>query len=178
MASSTMVNLRNLKPIASTAAVLYDHRLAFNVPGTPFVEPSWASVEVETGSSVHGVLYKLSEEDFTRVCQTEGVPFAYRLHRCDVVPYIGNGEDAGMQADETKTIKAFTLRAGRKSWRESKDIAPSQSYVNVLLRGAKEFQLDQDYVKQLENIQCAQNVIGGGMAEKMLQFAELRNKEQ
>ncbi len=176
MASSTMINLRNLKPVASTAAVLYDHRLAFNVPGTAFVEPSWASVEVDSGSLVHGVLYTLSEEDFVRVCQTEGVPFAYRLHRCEVVPYVGNGRSAGKNADETKSIRAFTLRAGRKAWRESKDIPPSQSYVNVLLRGAKEFQLDKDYVQQLESIECARNVVG--VAETMLQFAELRNAER
>ena len=173
-----MINLRNLKPIASTAAVLYDHRLAFNVPGTPFVEPSWASVEIDSGSVVHGVCYKLSEEDFATVCQTEGVPFAYRLHRCNVVPYVGNGVNAGKLTDETKTIQAFTLRAGRKSWREAKDIPPSQSYLNVLLRGAKEFQLDEDYMQQLERIECAKNTIGGGFAEKMLQLAELRNSEQ
>ena len=45
MASSTMTALRSLDPIASTAAILPNHRLAFNVPGTAFVEPSWASVE-------------------------------------------------------------------------------------------------------------------------------------
>ena len=45
MASSTMTALRSLDPVASTAAILPNHRLAFNVPGTAFVEPSWASVE-------------------------------------------------------------------------------------------------------------------------------------
>ena len=200
MASSTMTNLRNLNPIASTPAILKDHRLAFNVPGTPLIEPSWASVEPEKGCIVHGVLYKLTEEDFQTICQTEGVPFAYGLHRCNVLPYVGNGVDAGKQKwllegdgrgcgdesdhDDSKNetenkeqqiIQAFTLRAGRKSWRNSKDIAPSRSYMNVLIRGAKEFQLDEDYVRSLEAIQCSKMMIGDGIAEMMLQFAELRN---
>eukprot|EP00566_Odontella_aurita_P022843 CAMPEP_0113561894 /NCGR_PEP_ID=MMETSP0015_2-20120614/20226_1 /TAXON_ID=2838 /ORGANISM="Odontella" /LENGTH=140 /DNA_ID=CAMNT_0000463733 /DNA_START=261 /DNA_END=683 /DNA_ORIENTATION=+ /assembly_acc=CAM_ASM_000160 len=45
MCSATMTALRGLNPLASTAAVLPGHELRFNVPGTPLVEPSWASVE-------------------------------------------------------------------------------------------------------------------------------------
>ena len=177
MASSTMTNLRGLTPIACTAAVLHDHRLAFNIPGTPFIEPSWASVAVETGSVVHGVLYKLTEEDFAKVCQTEGVPFAYKLHRCRVVPYVGNGRTAGKEAssdEESQCVPAFTLCAGSRNLRKEQDIPPSQSYLNVLLRGANEFLLDSDYIEYLENIKCADNVIGNGFAEKLLQFAEMR----
>ena len=178
MASSTMINLRNIHPIAATAAILKDHRLAFNVPGTPFIEPSWASVEEETGSTVHGVLYKLTENDFAKVCQSEGVPFAYRLHRCNVIPYIGNGQDAGSQTSSKgiETVSAFTLIAGRKQWRQSKDTPPSQAYLNVLKRGAKEFLLDESYVKYLESIESADTIFGDGIAEKMLQFVELRKQ--
>ena len=180
MATSTMLNLRNINPIASTAAILNDHRLTFNVPGTPFVEPSWAAVEEEIGSKVHGVLYKLSEEDFAKVCQTEGVPFAYRLHRCKVIPYIGDGKTAGEDAlscSDIKSTPAFTLIAGRQQWRKSNDIPPSKSYLNVLLRGAKEFEFDEDYVTYLQNIKTATNVIGGGFAEKMLEVAEMRKSQ-
>ncbi len=183
MASSTMTNLRKLNPIASTPAILKDHRLAFNVPGTPFIEPSWASVEMEEGSIIHGVLYKLTEDDFAKVCQTEGVPFSYKLHRCEVMPYEGDGVDAGARmwlnkdahADaETQVLQAFTLRAGKSSWRKAKNIPPSKSYKNVLLRGAREFKIDEDYVRQLEQIKCSEMILGDGIAEKILQFAELQ----
>ncbi|EED90104.1 protein with peroxisomal targeting peptide, partial [Thalassiosira pseudonana CCMP1335] len=138
MASSTMVNLRELSPLASSAAVLPMHALRFNIPGLVGVEPSSASRR--WGEMVHGVLYKLSSADFASVCQTEGVPFAYCLHRC---PQTINNNEWG--------IPAFTLRAARKEWRlPNKDIPPSQSYLNVLLRGAKEFALDQSYVQKLE----------------------------
>lgn len=195
-----MTAMRNLNPIASKAAILPKHRLAFNVPGTALVEPSWASVEPvtidndpdmsdSTHSVVHGVLYKLSEEDFNAVCQSEGVPFAYRLHRCRVVPYLGDGNHAGRSALDSQMqmaamdiedigercidVPAFTLRAGRKTWRDAPtDIPPSQSYLNVLIRGAKEFKLDRDYIEKLEAYPAGRTVVGDGIAEGMLNFAE------
>lgn len=199
MCSATMTDLRNLRPVAATAAVLPDHELRFNVPGMPLVEPSWASVEpvvpverrrkqstepYESGPAVHGVLYSLTEEDFEAVCRTEGVPFAYTLHRCRVVPYTGNGRDAGARAlagaeskcipTIPKGIPAYTLRAGNKSLRSqprAADAPPSRSYVNVLLRGAREFGLDGDYVKRVEDIPTGRTIGGDGTAERMLDAA-------
>ena len=203
MCSATMTDLRNLRPVAATAAVLPDHELRFNVPGMPLVEPSWASVEPvvpverrrkrstesasESKDVVHGVLYSLTEEDFEAVCRTEGVPFAYTLHRCRVVPYTGNGRDAGARALEgsstaeskriptiPKGIPAYTLRAGNKSLRSqprSADAPPSRGYVNVLLRGAREFFLDGDYVQSLEDIPTGRTIGGDGTAERLLDAA-------
>jgi hypothetical protein len=179
MALSTMTALRNLNPIAQTPAVLPNHRLCFNVPGIPLVEPSWASVEPDQENNVHGVLYKLTSDDFARVCRSEGVPFSYQLHRCKVIPYVSNKEgSAGTMALEKYhsndssvfNVSAFTLRAGREEWRKRIDIPPSQSYINVLLRGAREFHLDKEYVKKLENVPVAKNALG--IAESMLKAAE------
>mmetsp|Transcript_9903 Transcript_9903/g.19527 ORF Transcript_9903/g.19527 Transcript_9903/m.19527 type:complete len:267 (+) Transcript_9903:291-1091(+) len=212
MASSTMINLRNLSPIASTAAVLPGHRLAFNIPGVPGVEPSSAAVEPLLDSNeynpqllqhdaVHGVLYKLSEEDFVTICRTEGVPFAYVLHRCRVIPYVGDKKSAGDErlqstflnhssSIENSTsngnnikrtewgIPAFTLRAARKEWRKSEDIPPSQSYLNVLIRGAEEFSLDEEYVAKLKSMPAGKTWLGGGLAEEMLRVAEGRKNNK
>jgi hypothetical protein len=212
MASPTMTALRNLNPITSTAAVLPAHRLAFNVPGTPFVEPSWASVEpVENEkalrdgpmcrNNVHGVLYKLTEEDFQAVCNTEGVPFGYTLHRCRVIPYRGNGDVAGEDAlnnylaavqqegniktekrgcknlsnlQKSKSIFAYTLRAPREELRKAEDIPPSRAYLNVLIRGAEEYKLDREYLQFLKDITPGTTLVGDGMAEMMLEAAERR----
>ena len=109
------------------------------------------------------------------MCNTEGIPFAYTLHRCRVVPYIGDAKKAGYDAllDQVvtpattsapsndrvggemtlaKSLFAYTLRASRKEWRQGNDIPPSRAYLNVLIRGAHEFQLDDDYVQYLKGI--------------------------
>lgn len=198
MASSTMINLRNISPLASSAAVLPEHALRFNIPGVPGIEPSSAAVEPADGDVVHGVVYKLSEADFATICQTEGVPFAYSLHRCRVVTYAGDGLHAGEDALQAATAKisgdatiqqqpiksssnigvpAFTLRAARKEWQQGKDTPPSQSYLNVLIRGAKEFALDGSYLRKLENTSVGKTWIGNGLAEGMLQRAEQQNQK-
>ena len=209
MYTSTMINLRGIQPISSTAAVLPKHTLRFNIPGVRFIEPSSASVEPINDMSsseddVHGVLYKLSEEDFATIYSTEGVPFAYNLHRCFVIPYLGNGRSAGYTAmqkalgisidTDTDTnnipnsnseqstdmsnfgVSAFTLRASRREWRrQRKDIPPSQAYLNVLLRGANEFSLDEDYIQKLNSVKVGRTLVGNGLAEDLLRVAEQRN---
>jgi hypothetical protein len=112
MVPSTMTSLRNLSPISATAAILPNYTLRFNIRGNPFIEPSAASVMKQpqpqqhttasttfndpcTNNSVHGVLYTLTEDDFARLGQSEGVPFAYVWERCYPIPYIGNNNDAG-----------------------------------------------------------------------------------
>jgi len=208
-----MTALRQLNPISSSAAILLNHTLAFNIPGG-MGEPSWASIEPlpvtdnddgsrESSSSrsilrtdlsnlansvVHGVLYQLTEEDFTSVCQSEGVPFAYTLHRCHVILYAGNGKNAGetavqkacvdMNYDEDNSsptrqigIPAFTLRATNKIYRKKalERIPPSLAYKNILIRGAKEFKLDESYVQMLEELPYK----GNGYADRMLRLAEV-----
>ncbi|KAL3800633.1 hypothetical protein HJC23_006095 [Cyclotella cryptica] len=235
MCTSTMTNLRNLSPLASTAAVLPCHELRFNIPGIVGIEPSSASVEpvevtiasdngrgeddwieemVTNDQVVHGTLYTLDERDFATICQTEGVPFVYSLHRCRVIPYVGDGRRAGITslkqvlwetlsmdakgADGNKNshstttttttkritnsilqthnrgIPAFTLRATHKQWRTMPDIPPSQSYLNVLLRGAMEYHLDEAYVTKLRNVKVGKTWVGDGLAEEMLRWAERR----
>ena len=143
---------------------------------------------------VHGVLYSLTEEDFAAVCRTEGVPLAYTLHRCRVVPYVGNGSDAGRLALEDSysnintgkargkgSLPAYTLRAASKSLRaqpQSADEPPSRSYVNVLIRGAREFGLDREYVEGLETMPTGRTVWGDGTAERMLDAAIERRERR
>ena len=78
----------------------------------------------------------------------------------------------------TKSIPAYTLRAASKALRsqpKSADAAPSQSYINVLISGAKEFGLDAEYVQRLETMPTGRT-FGGGTAERMLDAA-IKRKE-
>ena len=181
MCSEVMTSLRKVKPISARPAMLENYRLKFDIPGAPFIEPSWASVEKcdndgggnNQQQQVHGVLYELTEEDFTLVCQTEGVPFAYILQACQVRPYPISSNKETMKDTEG----AFTLVTSPLLPRRRNAAAPSQSYLNVLIRGAEEFGLEEDYIQKLKIIPAGRTLFGNGTAENMLRMAR-SNQEQ
>lgn len=179
----TMTALRNLNPISSTAAVLPDFKLRFNIAGMPLIEPSAAAVESCKGEVVHGVVYTLTEDDFARVGSTEGVPFAYRWQACDVYPYVGDGDEAGrtaLQAAASSVVEpvaAYTLISGRSGTASAKDIPPSKSYRDILIDGARLWKMDADYTRMLERTSFATNLlIPDGISKAALQAAEFRKQ--
>ncbi|KAL3823140.1 hypothetical protein ACHAXA_010396 [Cyclostephanos tholiformis] len=201
MASSTMNNLRNIVPISSPrfnvpGLPLVEPSYASVEPTGGCRDDEGddddAASSRHTSTNVHGVLYELSETDFGIVCRTEGVPFVYALHRCVVLPYEGDGKTAGEDAlfmatrpspndDDGESVlrgggvMAFTLRAAGGIWRmpgAGRDIPPSRSYINVLVRGAREHALDDSYARELERIRCGRTLIGDGISEEMLRVAE------
>lgn len=170
MCLETMTSLRNISPIAWTPAVLPGYCLTFDIPGIPLVEPSWASVEENSleGSSVHGVLYQLTGNDFASVCRTEGVPLGYNLRRCRVFPYIEcNGAKRSVAG--IKPVNSLTLCTS-PHLRSRPSVNPSQSYLNVLIRGAKEAGLEESYVRMLKEIRPSPTLLGG-TSEGILRFA-------
>lgn len=169
---STMTSLRGLRPLDATAAVLPNYQLAFDIPGMPGVEPSAASVRPKSSRVVHGVLWTLTAKDFARIGRSEGVPFSYQWQACNVYPYVGDGSKAGAQAVERgEPIQAYTLRSPRPS--SDRFIAPSASYLGILIRGAAEWQLDRDYQVYLGQVTTAQNlIVPGGLSGRLLQSAE------
>lgn len=173
MLSSTMENLRGITDYEATPAVLCDYRLAFNVLGSPLLEPAAAAACPCSGSKLHGVLYYLTEKDFARVGSTEGIPWTYHWKSCRVYPYKGNGGDAGRQAvARDEAVDAFVLVATCPSWKDH--IPPSSSYLGILQKGAKEFHLDLDYQHFLGQVTVARNlVVPDGLSGRLLHAAEL-----
>lgn len=109
---STMKALRQIEVREVTAAVLPDYELKFT--SAAFVRPVPVNDDNDkdkdkdnntdnntdktlprTGRVVHGLLYTLTEDEFAKVGQTEGVPFGYRWQSCLVYPYRGDGKQAG-----------------------------------------------------------------------------------
>jgi len=165
MYSETMTSLRKLNPLSSSPAILDNYKLKFDIPGMPLIEPSWASVEKCTDSQVHGVLYELTANDFDSVCRTEGVPFSYILQRCQVSLY----EDVEMVTSAFTLVKSpILLMNGSTS-----SVAPSKSYLNVLIRGAEEYNLDEEYIQKLKSIVSNKVMIGNGIAEDMLRLSRI-----
>ena len=97
---STMKALRQIDvgQDAVTAAILPNYELVFNsaafVTGTDSSSAA-STKDASPTSVVHGVLYTLTEKEFVKIGQTEGVPFGYRWKKCYVYPYIGNSKTAG-----------------------------------------------------------------------------------
>jgi hypothetical protein len=185
---STMKALRQiqLQDGSTTAAILPDYELKFYgdsaskfqvvESSTAFVQPCKQSATEEGRSVVHGVLYELSEQDFAKVGQTEGVPFFYRWERCRVYPYTGDGKQAGydaMTTNETLPVDAFTLVAPPNLIQREPNAPPSSSYLGLIQEGARLWKFDRTYQDKLANVAVASNlIISGGVSELTLRLAE------
>ena len=71
MNPSVLSERRRISPLESVAGRLKDYRLAFNTRGFPWIEPVFANVEYAPGEYVHGVLHRLTEEQFARLDRYE-----------------------------------------------------------------------------------------------------------
>jgi hypothetical protein len=178
MLPATMTALRGIQPLNASAGILPDYQLAFNIAGSPRIEPSAASARPAVGDCLHGVLYELSEADFATVGSTEGIPFVYRWEPCRVIPYVGNQESAGQEAmlaqkeEETSSVLAYTLTSTRPN--TPTFIPTSPSYLRILQQGAAYWNMDRAYQNQLSETPMAKNLIfQDGLSGSLLEAAEL-----
>ncbi|GAX25298.1 hypothetical protein FisN_5Lu395 [Fistulifera solaris] len=178
MLPETMEALRqiDLSYSNSTAAVLTDYRLAFDIS---MGQSAAASVRYEPGSVVHGVLHSLTSDQFASLSLSEGVPLAYLWERCSVVPYEGDNDRAGELAlarNDVELIPAFVLtsRWGRESvYKESrihKDRPTGRAYLNILQRGAAYWKLDRSYQISLTKVRTTASFDGSELLLKQAQF--------
>ena len=123
-----------------------------------------------SGRAVHGLLYTLTEDEFAKVGQTEGVPFGYRWQSCRVYPYQGDSNQAGINClndPDAVSVEAYTLvepepvssqqQQGRKQekWERKNqrgDIPPSASYLGLIREGARLWKFDRSYQNELATI--------------------------
>lgn len=183
---STMTALRRIECIDSTAAILPGYKLRFNIPGMPAVEPSWACVSKDTNSettsttTVHGVLYALTPQDFARVSISEGVPIGYQWKIVDVFPYQGDGREAGqntLASPEKQAVQAYTL-VSNNPFLPNRDIPPSQAYRDLLIKGAKAYKMDQSHIEKLVATPVGFTFGEGYVAKNVLEAAEKRLEEE
>ena len=109
-------------------------QLAMEHPGVPFVEPVFATIKEQKDADVHGVLYKITEPDFKRLCHSEGA--AYRRVLLDNIECEG-------RLFRGCTFVSGKFCTGRK---------PSRRYMQKLIQGAKENNLPKSYIADLSNI--------------------------
>ena len=130
---------RTLSPPGSLKyqrAVLSDYKLVFNT-GVSAIGMA-ASVEPLKGASTHGLCYKLNLPQFNLLLASEGFPIGYKIETVSVRPYGARGSE-----------EALTLRSGNGLISGK----PSERYINLLLKGAKESKLDEQYQSFLGTIE-------------------------
>ena len=132
MSTQYLIKRRKIIPSDSQVACLKDYELIMNMGGPNFLEPSFANIRPSKGSTVEGVIHKISDEDLQKIVNTEGED--YQLVKLSVYT---NG----------KRKVAYTLIYVTE---ETKDIPPSKRYLKILIRAARENNLSTTYIKNLE----------------------------
>jgi gamma-glutamylcyclotransferase (GGCT)/AIG2-like uncharacterized protein YtfP len=130
-------------------AGLRDHRLFF-----PLHSHRWgggvASVQLHHGSTVWGVLYDLSEADLRSLDGIEG--------------YRAPGDQHNVYDREHVTVELTRpddgsiprrVRADIYIARPSNPTPPSRRYLDVLVRGAQQHRLPEEYIAQVSAVQAA-----------------------
>ncbi len=118
-------------------AVLKDYELVFNYYSSTRGGGA-ANIEPKTGSSVEGVVFDLTEDEFEIIRKKEGAPNYYKEKIVSV--YI---EGSPVQ------VYTFQVTEGKK---EDVIQFPTQKYINIIIEGAKEFSLSDAWIKKLKKI--------------------------
>jgi len=130
---------RGMRPLQAQPALLENYGLRFNLPVGPG-ERGAANLESEAGSRIWGVLYLITVEQSEHLDLTEGVPRgAYR--RLPVRTIADGGEQ----------IEAFTYQSDRTSLGRK----PSPRYIGLLIEGAVQHGLPDDYLRYLRSFELA-----------------------
>jgi cation transport regulator ChaC len=128
-----------LRPLEAVPGRARDYRLAFNIRGIPWIEPSMASIEPAPGEEVHGLLLRLTHEQWEHLDHSEGAGRAYMHEELEVEAYDG------------RRIRAFAFRV-RPERAAPHDVPPSLRYLTLIRDGAAASGLDpnwQHYLAQL-----------------------------
>jgi cation transport regulator ChaC len=139
MQRATFVERRGMRPQRSVWGRLHGYRLVFHLPVGPG-ERGVANVIPDASATTYGVLHLITSEEFERLDRTEGVGNGYyRRVSVEVI-----------DKDSTRT-SAWTYVsphgvAGRK---------PSARYLGLLIEGALEHGVPEDYLRELRAFDLA-----------------------
>src|SRR5262245_7630055 len=133
------VDRRGLQPLEIRRARLEGHRLTFDLPVGPG-ERGVANLVADPAAATWGVCYLLDAAACDHLDRTEGVHRGY-YRRLEV----------SVVTDDGGSLQAFAYQgiasvAGRK---------PSQRYLGLLLDGAREHGLPEEWIRYLEGLELA-----------------------
>jgi cation transport regulator ChaC len=139
MSAAVFRERRGIQPLAAERGYVDGYRLCFNIPIGPG-ERGVANLIEAHGVRTHGVLYLLTAEQCDHLDHTEGVHMnVYRRIPVQAVAATGD------------PVAAFTYQSSLTA----ENRKPSARYLNLLLDGAAEHRLPDDYRRLLNAFDLA-----------------------
>lgn len=139
MQSATFRGRRGIEPRRAVAVRAPGWRLVLDKPPLVSIGHSFANVVEDQQASVYGVAWEISVDDLTHLDFSEGVQLGnYVRVEIDVEALEPGGE----------VRRAFTLTSDKRG----ADLRPSTRYMGLLIEGALEHALPDDWVTMLRAI--------------------------
>lgn len=123
--------VRGITRTSSEMASLPDYAVKFNLSGIPILEPSFANLVPEQGSTAYGVFHRLPSGELDRILGSEGESYTVRL----VTVYLNDGS----------TAMAKTLISDPSL---DSPISPSKRYLNYMYEAAETYNMPQEVVER------------------------------
>ena len=158
MSEEVFAKRRQIKSQESRPCIVPGFVLSYAMDGIPFIEPCFATCVKREHSpypnprpDVHGVAFLITESEFTRVLATEGGSGwndgscgGYRVSEVEAVDY---------QGKKMNVLTLTNLPEDNYRPMESYKNCPSERYKNLVVNGAKQSNIDPNYIKWLETQQ-------------------------
>lgn len=170
MNRSVFEERRKIKPLESGPAILNNYSLAWEIPGLPWQEPAFASVQPVPSidqqplnnqfcDHVHGVAHLITQDQWQRVLETEGgaehteqdnkqqkqdKSTGYAVATVHLHLYDGR---------QLTTAKTLVAKAKTAALFKGKAALPSQRYLKLLQEGAQQHGISPEYVDFLHSLE-------------------------
>jgi hypothetical protein len=158
MATATLRGRRGIEFHRAVPACASGWRLVFDKPPLIAIGESFANILPDPQAEVLGVLYEIAAADLAHIDLTEGVLVGnYRRIAIPVMP-LTNADGP---------VAAYTLTCDRCD----PVLRPSQRYLELLIAGAIEHGLPEDYVARLRTVPtCAESPEAAELRATIEQF--------
>ncbi|CAI6337030.1 unnamed protein product [Periconia digitata] len=143
---------RGIVPLAAVVAHIPGWQISMSIPGLPYSEPAFASIEAMNATSlkekqpdVQGVAYQITRAQYAKIIASEGGDIAYAQAR--LLAQVLN--EADEDAVGGKTFHVLTLT---NAMFKAFPGRPSFRYMDLVLSGAKTVAITPRYLHHLQTI--------------------------
>jgi len=139
MQSATFRGRRGIEPRRAHAVRARGWRLVLDKPPLVSVGHSFANVVPDDAATAYGVIYEISTEDLAHVEYSEGVQIG-NYCRADI--------EVEVLASPQESLRAVTLTSDKRG----QGLQPSLRYMGLLIEGALEHALPEEWVTMLRAV--------------------------